>query len=151
MRLCVTVLFALLSLLVVRTAHGQESHGGEGGSEGSTTFCAGSVEALRTEIMRLLNSEEYTVYINCLAFGEERELETAIASRFPRNNDQNKTATRFVFQCQNNGLLGLPSDQPAIRFNLTAQSYRACVHCEDAENMTDVCPENERKFSQLHN
>ena len=151
MKLCASAILALL--LVGQYAQGQESHGAEGGggekagSEESIPFCSSSVEVLSEEILRVLEYREYDVYINCLAFGEERQLESGVVSRFPQAGDINRTEARFVLACENNALLIKSSEQPAIRLNLTAEPHHTCVHCTDAANEADVCPANERKYS----
>ena len=101
-------------------------------------FCESSLDVIRAGIIASWPAAD--VYINCLAFGAERSLETAIVSAMPRDGT---AGTRYVLTCQSNALLVMQSTQPPRRFNLTQQEFTACVECRDVAVAADIC---ERKF-----
>ena len=149
MKLYTSHVLVLLSLSLAQHALGQEGPGteapaGEGtGMMVRTPFCASSLDMIKAEISRQWNPGEVTVYFNCLAFGRERALESGIVSIFP--NDGVTPGTRFTLTCREDILLIAESNQPARRFNLTAQTYQACAECIDASAVNDICPLDRRK------
>ena len=123
--------------------------GQEGGAPGGETvaletpaFCEGSLAVLRAEILALWSPTEFDVFINCLAFNEERRLETGIVSAIPRNG---APGARYMLNCRNNALLATQSNHSAIQFNLTQRELAVCVECEDVEVIADICKRGKLK------
>ena len=146
-----SVVLAILSLIaLLSTVQAQE--GGAVAVMESTSICDSPIEVLRAEILVAIESiamealgTPVEVIINCLAFGPERSLESAIVSAVLPNNAPG--GTRYSISCQNNFLIPLLSTEPPRRFNLTSSTtHRACVDCVDGTNMADICPVAERKF-----
>ena len=118
---------------------------GEGaGAEMATTFCSGSIESIRAGIMDIFldGAVEVTPVINCLAFGMEGALETAVVSAFPINGTP---GTRFIVTCREDTITVTTSALPARQFNITARDFQACAECVDGNNILDICPENRRE------
>lgn len=134
----VSVVLAVFSLIAVSTVRSQE--GGALVVAETPVFCSASLQVLRAEIMALWEPMDVVVYINCLAFGQERTLESGIVSAFPADGTP---GTRYTISCQNNAITVRESTQPATRFNLTAQAYTACTECADVAAAADICPAGE--------
>ena len=67
--------------------------------------------------------ENATTYVNCMSFGENRELKTAVVS------GENETGSMEVFEfvCRGNGLLAFDSSRPFS----TVTANNTCVECTD--------------------
>lgn len=134
-----SVLLSLLALAALVCAQEGGVPAGEAvGFDRVPMFCQSSLEVIRAGIVASWPAAD--VYINCLAFGAERNLETAIVSALPLDGTP---GTRYVLTCQSNALLVMQSTLAPRRFNLTEQEFTACVQCRDVTAAADIC---ERKF-----
>ena len=93
-------------------------------SAGDTSYCfratlaeynAGFEEAFQFKL-----GENVTIYTNCLSFGQNRELNTAVVSG---RNESGATEV-FEFVCRGNALLAFDSAR-----SFSNRSSQACVDC----------------------
>ena len=139
---------ATLSLVLLQSVHGQEAGTpmppGEGaiGVEMPVAFCSSSLENIQNGLLDIFRdgTPEVNPIINCLAFGMEGALETAIVSAFPIDGTP---GTRFIVTCREDTITVVTSAQPARQFNITARDFQACAECDpNGVNILDICPEN---------
>ena len=75
--------------------------------------------------------EDVQVYINCMSFGENGELETAVVSG--RNESGNETGV-FTFKCGGSALIAFESER-----TFSKMETESCLECDTSSTTGDAC------------
>lgn len=135
------VLFQLLLLSCVALGAANEEAGGKEAEKTSSTSgpsCDVSHSRLET-IFREVISEELTLYVNCLSFGETGELRNGVLSGV---NETGGAGERLFFRCVEGLIITTSSSHDPSAQNMTSQ---ACSSCTDSNNSSAICYARKQK------
>lgn len=109
-------------------------------------FCTSSTKVLLEEILELFDSHDYNITINCLAFGQERNLESGVISVFRLDGT---TSGRYSLACQRSSLKAQELlGQNASRLDIRDEEHHACLECRPTEAPEEIC--HDRKSVLLY-